>query len=226
MKSSEGVISNIGKDCGKRHFGVDFDTLRKKFYKDRRQAQYRENIREFESRRPTIESEIENIISGDASQINNQLKQLSQLESIRTFLQQISKTGDATVRVTRKATQEEFEDAQAQFGKGERYVQDEIGRLAGTQVLPIGKLRELLIDNLKRPMSEYAALDVESATEYQLQKYSQWIDAVDSTLANARAAIISGRRFLTQSNLKCLVETLDTPEEIKDFRKFWRSLPH
>jgi hypothetical protein len=50
VKAKNGRETNIGKDCGKNHFGVDFETLRKTYDRDLLNATRRQRLGEIQNR--------------------------------------------------------------------------------------------------------------------------------------------------------------------------------
>src|SRR5882757_5817548 len=47
VKTIDGALTNIGKDCGKTYFGVDFETLSATFERDLKQTEQRERLNSF-----------------------------------------------------------------------------------------------------------------------------------------------------------------------------------
>ena len=48
-------LTNIGKDCGKTHFGVEFETLSKQLDKDYKESKNREKLDSFNSQVQSLE---------------------------------------------------------------------------------------------------------------------------------------------------------------------------
>lgn len=55
VETKKGRLTNIGKDCGKTHFGVEFETLSKQLDKDYKESKNREKLDSFNSQVQSLE---------------------------------------------------------------------------------------------------------------------------------------------------------------------------
>src|SRR5687767_13308314 len=63
--TSDGRVINIGKDCGKTHFGVDFETLSRKFDRNVVDKERREVLGAAKDRLGNYDSQIEELKNAD-----------------------------------------------------------------------------------------------------------------------------------------------------------------
>ena len=54
----------------------------------------------------------------------------------------------------------------------------------------------------------------------ELRRWSKWIGTVENTIEKSLLIIVSGRRLLSEENLKPFIEIIEDQDEIKMLRKF------
>ncbi len=109
-------VTNIGKDCGFRHFGVDFNTLTAMFDRDMRNKERREVLHAFKNRLEEYAATVERLKTEPkgGTWLNRQMTDLLSVgrgvpEKIRTALNGMIKTGSNTLTRQRLATAQEIE---------------------------------------------------------------------------------------------------------------------
>lgn len=234
--TKDGRETNIGKDCGKHYFGVDFETLSAKFTLDMREKDYRERLSLLSLRVDDVWAQVSSIRDGPfgADWIHKQLSALQSSKYVPSRivgrLSLMKKNADARVVREREATESEI-DAREQSERRRlerpQYVQEVVGTLAGIEALySENDMRQLLVIELGEPLKAFSVLDIDSMTFEQLARWSKWAGVVDATLDRAVAAAQSGRLLLTQANLIQLSDATNlTSDEHRQFEGYLRLLP-
>lgn len=158
VRTKDGRITNIGKDCGKTYFGVDFETLSRQFDRSIIESENRDRLRRFSSQLDEFEREIGELREGrggadwvykHAQQLVNRNAGCPQ-EVVRRILDMV-KTRTSTLVWQRPATESEIELQEAMLGRNlvrPHYVDSPIGEIDGLPTLyPENNLRDLLINN-------------------------------------------------------------------------------
>lgn len=236
VATKEGRETNIGKDCGKTYFGVDFQTMSNKFDRDITEKENREKLWAFFFRSEDVAAQVSALRSGEFG-ADWVYKQCVALQSTRNVPSKIvrkilamAKAQDPRVTREREATTEEvarMEQAQGRRLRGPQVISESLGELRGLEVLYAeNNLRSMLIEDISEKLKELNETKIDSLTYEQLSKWSRWLGALDATLDRAANAVQSGRRFLTQENLLPLADAADVnSEELEQYVKFLRQYP-
>lgn len=209
--TKDGQETNIGKDCGKTYFGVDFETLSNKFDRDMTEKSNREKLWSFFFRSDEVAAQVSTLRSEERG-ANWVYKQTNALQSIREVpskvvrrLAAMVKARDPMLTQDREATEAEvvhLEQAQSRRVQRPHYVSVPLGELAGLDALfPENDLKVLLIDGVSERIKELNEANIDSLTFEQLQKWSRWLGELDKVLERAIRAVRNGRMLLTQENL-------------------------
>lgn len=209
--TKDGQETNIGKDCGKTYFGVDFETLSNKFDRDMTEKSNREKLWNFFFRSEEVAAQV-SILRSEERGANWVYKQANALQSIREVpskvvrrLAAMVKSRDPMLTQDREATEAEvvhLEQAQSRRVQRPHYISLPLGELAGLDALfPENDLKVLLIDGVSERIKELNEANIDSLTFEQLQKWSHWLGELDKVLERAIRAVRNGRMLLTQENL-------------------------
>jgi hypothetical protein len=217
VATKDGQETNIGKDCGKTYFGVDFETLSNKFDRDLTEKENREKLWTFFFCSEEVAAQVASMRSEErgADWVFKQTKNLLDIRQVpgavtRTLTAMI-KSRDSRITHEREATGAEI--AQLEQASGRRlprphYISVSLGELAGLPAFyPENNLRSILIEDLSVHLKDLNDINIDVLTYEQLRKWSQWIGALDATFERASAAVDSGRKLLTQHNLLPLAES-------------------
>ncbi len=236
VATKEGRETNIGKDCGKTYFGVDFQTLSNKFDRDITEKENREKLWAFFFRSEDVAAKVAELRSGEFG-ADWVYKQCVAMQDIRNVPSKIvrkvlsmAKARDSRITREREATQEEIARMEQMQGRrlpGSQFISEPLGELRGLEVLYAeNNLRSTLIEDVSEKLKELNEIQIDSLTYEQLSKWSRWLGALDAILDRATDAIQSGRRFLTQENLLPLADAADVNTEDNDrYIKFLRQYP-
>ncbi len=235
--TKDGHETNIGKDCGKTYFGVDFETLSAAFERDLEEKTNRERIFAFLGRIDAVESRIKDLRNQEYGADWIYKTSLPLIEggkdvpnAVLKRVVQMVKSRNPVLTVEYEADEEEIKQREAQSGRSiERplVLSRPIGRLAGLEALyPENNLRQLLVIDLSEALKDLEALNIDTLDFKSLRRWSRWIGEVDGKLEQAAAAIGKGRELLTATNLEPLVDAADLSSEgVARFREFMRQLP-
>lgn len=221
--TKDGQETNIGKDCGKTYFGVDFETLSNKFDRDMTEKENREKLWAFFFRMEEVAALVK-ALRDDAHGADWVFKQTEALQNIQKVPTKVVRRLAAMVksrdpRLVRDREATEAEAAQLEASQGRRlprpqYVTEQFGELAGLEAFyPENNLRKLLIDDVSEELKALAATDIDSLSYEKLAKWSRWLGSLDATLERAAAAIRAGRALLTQANLAPVAEAVELNTE-------------
>ncbi len=235
VKVEDGTVTNIGKDCGKTHFGVDFEAMRQNFDRDIQTKERRENLKAFQNQIPAFR-EIIAVVRTEEAGADWVYKSIQELttpgksvpDSIVEVLRKVRLTRDPTLTKPRFATKEEIrqiEVAERRKIDGPYYVDEPIGRLEGIGALYLeNDIREVLILGLEKLLNDVEALDVDSLASPKLRANMNLATGADAQLSRARASVNAGRIFLRADNLKVLMGFAEDQNEQREFQNFLMSI--
>lgn len=230
-----GQETNIGKDCGKTYFGIDFVEMAAKFDRDMRDKEARERLWNLFFRLDEVKATINGIREGErgADWVQRTSRQLVEpgkqvpavvIRRISTML----KTGGTTLTKEREATAQEREMEEARTGRSIKspfFVPEKIADIAGLQVLDkANDLREILILDLGERIKAFEPLNIDTMTSKELAAWSKWAGTVEQRIDAARQSMEAGFILLTKANLEPFMQIVDREEERKSFHKYLNSL--
>ncbi len=237
VTTKDGQETNIGKDCGKKHFSVDFEAMRNAYERDFRNKERREQLETLQGRIPSYLEMIKKIRTGNTGA--DSLYSLLQSLTIRgkgvpdTVIEEISKMARArTGRITiqREATESEIEGIEAMQEKKIRrphYVEEDIGHLAGISALyPEHNLRELLVLDVLKQLEHIQQLNIANLTEGELRSNSKWASDLDAKLDTAKQVMREAKILLSPPNLSKLDKLIREKDDKRTFTKFLSQLRH
>lgn len=233
--TKSGLETNIGKDCGKTHFGVDFNDMSRQFERDVTEKENRETLWSFHFKLDDTLQAIDNIRRAErgADWLYKRSRPLVELnrgcpEKIVRRIDDMLKTGTSIVTVPREATKDEVDAEEARTGRQVRrpyYVDEPVGEIANLHVLyRENDLREILVLDLETKSKGLSALDIDTMTYEQLSHWVKWVGTVEEKLQRARDTVASGRQFLTVENLSCLSQIVSSGDDAQAFSEYLKSL--
>ncbi|MDB0573904.1 hypothetical protein LBW59_24490 [Ralstonia solanacearum] len=235
VATKSGLETNIGKDCGKTHFGVDFNDMSRQFERDITEKENRETLWSFHFRLDEILQTIDDIRRAErgADWVYRRSRPLIELnkgcpEKIVRRIGDMLKTGTSIVTVSREATKEEIDAKEARTGRQVRrpyYVDEPAGEIANLHVLYCeNDLREILVLDLETKSKGLSNLDIDTMTYEQLLRWVKWVGTVEEKLQRAQDTVASGRQFLTAENLSCLSRIVSSDDDVRAFNEYLKSL--
>lgn len=233
--TKDGHETNIGKDCGRTYFGVDFETLSAKFDRDITEKENRDKLWSFTFRLEELRKQIGALRkqANGADWINRNSKSLVgpsndlPMEIVRRIASMV-KSRQPILFTQREATAKEVESLEVMHGRKvslPHYVDEPIAEIAGLDALyPENNLRDLLVIELEEQIKTFDEEDIDSMSYERLRKWARWIGTIEGTLERATQVIESGRRLLKSENLQPLETMLRDKVDITLFRQYLKRL--
>jgi hypothetical protein len=235
VATKDGGETNIGKDCGKKYFGVDFETLSKKFDRDVTESDNREALWSLHFQLDELESKIHQIREGEsgANVVHKHSQQFLKANSgcprpVRQKISELLRSGSNILTAPRLATESEVEDLEViEKRKIERphYIDEVLAEIEGIEILyKENDLREILVKNLSQNMAQFKSLDIDQMSYKDLQYWVKWKGTIDLEIEKGVHAVARGVKFLKKDNLISLVKVPMEKEEVTLFKKFLSSV--
>jgi hypothetical protein len=235
VKTIDGASTNIGKDCGKTYFGVDFETLSNKFDRDITESENRDKLWSFSFKIDEIQETIKNLRRSDygADWIHKKLRYLvtPSADCPNEIVKQISsmaKNRSNSLFKPREATDFEIEalsNSQNRQISKPHFIEEKIADISSLDALyPENDLKNILILDLEENMKTFISKDINQLSFEDLRYWSKWISTVEINLQKAIDSIQAGRSLLTESNLKPFLALLTKNEDKLTFRRYLKEL--
>ncbi|MDG9758973.1 hypothetical protein N7365_12810 [Pseudomonas sediminis] len=234
--TESGQITNIGKDCGKRYFGIDFENLSKKFDSDVKAQNNRELLSTFKNQLEKVTEDIKFLRNAPkgADWVNRKARQLTSFggevpsEAVRKLIE-MAKIKSGSLSINREATAEEIEDLEAISGKEIKirphYISEKIANIIGIEALyPENDLRQILVIDLESGIKQIDKLDIYTATHTQLAHHAKWASQYEEKIESARRSVQYGKALLAKENLAPLKHIIKSPADINSFENYLKSL--
>lgn len=235
VATKDGRETNMGKDCGKTYFGVDFLTLSNKFDRDMTEKDNREKLWAFFFRIDEVAEQVAALRSGErgADWVHRQITLLFDIRHVPPIVVRkvaaMAKNRDPRLIREREAVESEI--VQMELAQGRRLprpqvVEETIGHLAGLEALyPENNLKSMLIEDVAERLKQLNNANIDTLTYEQLGGWSRWLATVEPTLERAAGAVQNGRALLTQENLLPLADATELNNREREvFMKFLRQM--
>jgi len=235
VTTSDGRVTNIGKDCGRKYFEVQFERMAKAFDRDLRSKERRETLVALQHRIPDIEQRIAALLDGpdgarwvnrEIIRLTDPMKGMSQV--IVALLAGLVRRRSGVLTRSRVATEGELEHLRAtgqRIYPGDNYVEETVGQLDGISALyRENNVRRLLVHEMAN-VAVVKELDVETAKEKTLRDLAKWSESIEPNFAKAAEVIAAGRRLLTKDNLRQLVPLVSGKEDRRVLNAYLAELP-
>jgi hypothetical protein len=232
--TQSGHETNLGKDCGKNYFGVDFETMRNIYDRDYRAKEQRERLYSLQNQLDTWNKKLASVRAGAAGvdatwhkvrpfrEIGKGVPNLV-VQQLRSML----KAGTSILTIDRLATQEETERFEASQGRSVQrphYVSQTLGEIQGLHALRDDMdLRSLFVLELEEPLSEFEKVIVETLSSNELNRYAKWVSGLDAHFKTAMESLGAACIFLNSANLAILSKILTKDEDREAYEKFLHS---
>ncbi len=171
VKTQSGLSTNIGKDCGKKYFGVDFEIMAKKFERDFEAQNNREILASFSINIDELELKINEMRAGHNGA--DYLYKKSRLlitrgrelpDVVVTKIMDMVKLSSNVLIKEREATKEETDNALAINSKTRLplYINEQVATVNGLLILQKDyDLRDILIIDLDQNINAFKELDID-----------------------------------------------------------------
>lgn len=232
VSTKDGRTTNIGKDCGKKHFGVEFETMARILDQEVESQDNRERISTAIANVPRYKEELETLLFDSfgakwANKLMTRLTSHNPSSAINRHMVNMMKTENGEIKMQRKASDEEVQLMVAAGGLSKskasrnQYISETIGLLKGITALSRWKkLREILTIDLEPQLAVLAGLDVREMGSAELRYWSKWSSEIQSKLDTARSILSECCELLIPENLLQLTPLEPDREEQVKFKKF------
>lgn len=234
VTTKAGLATNIGKDCGKRIFGIDFQAASKQFDRDVRDKRNRDRLNSFAFSVEDVEAKIHDLRKQQkgANWIYEHLPPLANtsrgIPEVVRKLREMAKSGNHMLTREREATENEIALEEGRTGRAVQrphIVSEPVAEIAGVEALkPEYNIRTLLIDDLETNLRKFQEHAVETMISNDLVYWCKWADTVELTIEKVEAAIKYGRQLLDRNNLEVLMTILQKREDKARFKTYLNSL--
>ncbi len=220
VTTKDNKITNIGVNCGNKHFGVEFENQAQQLEKDYWRQETRRNLNEYSNNIEYWQNEIENISNGErgASWLIKEntviMKRGEGLpESISKRIYEMQKTQNNMLTKERLATDREREIYKA-MGQNIQYMSEDIGIIHGLSGLKdIERLRDIIAHDLKPELKAFSELDIEQAPDSQLAHWQKWCSEVNQKISLVKSIIESANLFFNKENIALFSEVAENNGE-------------
>lgn len=221
--TTDGRITNIGVDCGKKHFGVDFETMSRQLDRDWQNQERRETLTAGLNKVEGWQKKCEFLLNSEhsASWLYKQYRLINSADGglpkrVINILRDMMKKGTNVLIIEREATQREKEIAVEMGQQIPIAISDEVGLVKGLSGLNrIDELRDILAKDLEPNLNAFATINVEDMKEQDLRYWSKWCGEVESKLNTAAAIIEDATQFFSRENILQLGEVVDGRDDEK-----------
>ncbi len=229
--TKDGRETNIGQNCGKKYFGVDFETMSRKCNRDFAASSNRESLWALMFQLDEIETRIKALRAGKngAYQVYKSTQSLIKTNGVSPSevlkaLNRAIKNKTPVIFGDRLATEQEVSDLETiERRELERpyYIEEIKAELSGLEVFyPENNLRKLLVLEIEQELKEFRELDIDSLSHVELKRWVKWKGVIDPNIEQAEKALQRGRRFLQIDNLKKLLLVGLDSKDRKSFGKY------
>lgn len=236
VSTKSGQETNIGKDCGKNYFGIDFENMAIQFDRDMREKEARERLWSFSFRLEEFKNAISVLRKGEqgadwAYRLSRQLVDLGRLvpSIVRRHISSMLKTGESQLTLEREATPQEYEMEEARTGRAPKrpiIVSEKIAEIRGLEMLQqANDLRQILIVDLEENIKIFESLNIDSLESNSLFKWSKWCGTIEQKLENASQSLQLGSELLKKKNLEPFLKIIQDEDGHRGFKNYLDSLP-
>ncbi len=230
-----GLETNIGKDCGRNYFGVDFESMSRRFDQDMADKEGRERLWSFHFRTEEIKQKVQTLRSTErgADWVHRRVKGLVEAghdvpAPIVRYIAGKVKARDPVVTLEREATATEIDRMEAESGRRlprPQYIAEPIATIDGFDALyPENDLRAMLVLDVEEHIRLFEVVSIDNLDSAGIRQWSRWVSTVDATLEKADAVVQAGRRLLTSQNLQHFENRLTEKDDRRHFSRFLKSL--
>ena len=243
VSAKDGRETNIGKDCGKKHFSVDFVRMRNTFTRDLINQERRERLGELKNRLPSIIEELGRIKNEErgATWVNAMISKLSGKSgnlptSITEKIRKLVRTGSGTLTIERKATKQEADIARlAERRQNEsdedayekpQFVEEQVGFLEGfAALLPENSLRTLLLEAVEPGIKGLEHAEIINLNPKELGNLHRLTKDLESSINRIKESVVLGRRLLVKDNISQLYRYIVSSQQRQYFTNYLNLLP-
>ncbi|MDI1270881.1 MAG: hypothetical protein PSV40_17500 [Polaromonas sp.] len=207
VQTLDGIETNIGKDCGTRHFGQRFEDLEGQFTRLVEESARRDRVQDAIRQKDATVQKTVTLLKDCRSweaEVDRLFKELDRESSLISVLRAAMRTDGALV-VDRQLSAAERELS----GGSQRYIRETVGRLYGLSVLGMKKVSIELQAEALVPLHELSDDQLSAMSASAIRTKAQWLSELEATLLRAESYIRSAREFCSQQNWRTFSQAFD-----------------
>lgn len=233
VTTKTGPITNIGRNCGKNHFGVEFEELSKVLETEIRIKTYRDTIGSFLIFIDQHKEAVNELRSGPFG-VDTVYRKASLLlkktsgcpEEAVQILSKLLRSRNSEITKDRVASKQEVEDLEAIQGKSlprPYYIEEKVDSLSGLPFLyKENDLRDRLVIDLEEGFKAIEKLNLDEASDSELKHWSGWSSEVEQKINESEEILKYGVALLEKVNLMKLEKALIDEKSRSEYREFVR----
>ncbi|MBQ0796238.1 hypothetical protein [Zhongshania sp.] len=239
--TKDGIETNIGHKCGKKHFGLDFDTKQRAMRAAVTKQIRQETVLEFQFSSHDMQEEVYTLLNRPLGaklihKLNSEIIMRSRgwPEYLSSEVSKMVRNRDGRITEYKLATERDQDLLIASGVKEEnaKLVRNELGELASIEALfPENNLKELLISGLAVRLAELDNIEVLALDGIELKKWYDWCNDAPRLLERAITALNLGLIFHSPENLALLkllpAKSIDKKQlstKLAAHEKYWNKL--
>ena len=224
VTTKTGPITNIGRNCGKNHFGVEFEELSKVLEAEIRIKTYRDTIGSFLIFVEQHKEAVNKLRSGNCG-ADNVYRKASQLlkktsgcpEEAVKILSKLVRSRNSDITKDRVASQQEVEDLEAIQGKSlprPYYIEEKVDSLSGLSFFyKENDLRERIVIDLEEGFKAIEELNLDDASDAELNHWSGWASEAERKIKESEESLKYGEKLLEKAKL------IKVKKDLKEYKR-------
>ena len=234
VSTKDGLITNLGKDCGRRYFDVDFDKMAKTFDTAVTEHNNRNTINDFIFNIEHRKSEIFNLRNKHlgADWLNRAKKILTKQSqqfpySVTEIIRSMIKSRSSQIMQSRLANKSEIERliASGEKVQSPQYIDEQIGTFEGiTALFQENDIRDILIGDLQQNINNIEGLDVPSLSQTELKRWAKWCSSYQGVFERAENIVSTGKVLLDIKNIGQFAPLIEDDKDQIVFNNFLHTL--
>lgn len=230
VQFEHGSKTNIGKDCGKRMFGTDFESMRKKFDQDLKDTESREILNSHINLIANYEDRLDKLLSGKygAKWVNEQITALTNNSKcpklIVAFLNRQKRNPTGALMKSYEASKNEIEDIEVIKGitikERPYYLEKQVGVIEHVSVITDdNNLRTLLIQNVQNTIAKLGSVNPDTLLPTKVRELNKLAYMINPSLDKAEKVLEQARLFLATKNISKLQYLCQDKDELLLFNR-------
>ncbi|WP_299728014.1 hypothetical protein [uncultured Endozoicomonas sp.] len=233
--TKDGIVTNIGKDCGKTIFGVEFKQLSRSFDMAVTEQSHRETIADFLFFADEYKKNIETLRQGSqgADAIHSKLKSLTHKnrgcpDVVVSKLNQMIRSRNPDIVIEKELSEKEILDNEAIEGRTlprPQYREEKIATLKGFSALyPENDLRKRLIVGIWDNLNSLTNSGISLFSHNDLKYWANWCSSYEKEFDDICSIVRQGSSLISTTEISKLTVLINSHSERKLLNQFLKSI--